>query len=70
MSVPVLEALFRFYQDSPTLASADSGASDFARMLIFREFGKTTGKSHQQRNTGTHGCVLPALGQVSGLPKN
>lgn len=64
------EALFRLYQDkAPTLASADSGASDFARMLIFREFGRRPAKATNLETLGLMAVCYPALEQVSGLPK-
>ena len=63
------EALFRLYQDkAPMLASTDSGAADFAKMLIFREFGKRPAKATNLETMGLMSVCYPALDQVSDLP--
>lgn len=67
---PNFAALFRLYQaKAPMLASTDSGASDFAKMLIYREFGKRPAKATNLETMGLMAVCYPALDQVSDLPK-
>ena len=67
---PNFAALFRLYQaKAPMLASTDSGAADFAKMLIFREFGKRPAKATNLETMGLMSVCYPALEQVSDPPK-
>lgn len=63
------EVLLRNYQDKfPTLFSGGSGTSDFARMLIFREFGRRPTKAINLETLGLMAVCYPALEQVSSIP--
>ena len=63
------EALFRIYQEkAPMLFSADSGMADFAKMLVFREFGRRPAKAVNLETLGLMAVCYPALAQVAALP--
>ena len=64
------EALYRLYQEKyPMLLSTASGMEDFARMLIFREFGRRPAKAANLETLGLMAVCYPALDQVSGVPR-
>lgn len=64
------EALLRIYQEkAPALFSVGSGTSDFARMLIFREFGRRPAKAVNLETLGLMAVRYPALEQVTAVPR-
>ena len=64
------ETLYRLYQEKvPMLLSSSSGTEDFAKMLIFREFGRRPAKGANLETRGLMAVCYPALNQASDFPR-
>ena len=63
------DALFRLYREkAPLLFSADS-TTNFASMLIFREFGRRPAKAVNLETLGLMAVCYPALERVTHVPR-
>lgn len=64
------DTLRRFYREKalPLIAS-DSDASDFARMLVYREFGRRPARAVNLETLGLMAVRYPALEKVTAVPR-
>ncbi|WP_294446925.1 DEAD/DEAH box helicase [uncultured Mailhella sp.] len=63
------DALHQIYQEkAPALIASGSGASNFARMLVYREFGRRPARAVNLETLGLMAVRYPALEKVTELP--
>ena len=64
------DTLLRLYREkAPWMIAQGAGPSDFARMLVYREFGRRPARSVNLETLGLMAVRYPALEKVTALPR-
>ena len=63
------DALFRLYREKAPLLFSANSTTNFANMLIFREFGRRTAKAVNLETLGLMAVCYPALERVTDVPR-